>query len=61
MYLQDILKVAVWKRSVKGAMSSSFRRAPFTYLFISKNSPEMQYLIKVFQVLAKSLSKTFQK
>ena len=48
-------------RSAKGAMSSSFRRAPFTYPSISKNSAEMQCLIKVFQVLAKSLRKTFQK
>ena len=59
MYLQDIRKVAVLKRSAKGAMSCSCRRARFTYPCISKNSAETQCLIKVFQVLAKSLRKTF--
>ena len=54
MYLWDIPKEAVLKRSAKGAMSSSFRRAP-------KNLAEMQYLSKFFQALEKSLKKTFPK
>ena len=61
MYLQDIPKVAALKRSAKGAMSSSFRRARCPYPSIIKNSAKMQYLSKLFQVLTKPLSSAFPK
>ena len=47
--------------TTKGAMDSSFRRAFCTKASVSRKSAEMQCLSKLFQVLAKSLSKTFSK
>ena len=58
---RDFPEVAVFKRSAKGAMSSSFRRAPCTQLTISKESEKTQCLSKLFQVLKKFIRKTFPK
>ena len=58
---QDLPIVVTLKRCTKGAMRSSFRRAPCTYTSISKKLTEMQSLNSLFQVLAKFISKTFPK
>ena len=61
IFQQDFPKVAILKRSTKGAMSSSFLRASYTKPSIRKKLAEMQCLSKWFQVMAKFLSKTFPK
>ena len=61
IFQQDFPKVAILKRSTKGAMSSSFLRASCTKPSIRKKLAEMQCLSKWFQVMAKFLSKTFPK
>ena len=54
-------KVINLKHSTRVAMRSAFCRMPCTQPSISKNSAEMQCSSKLFQILAKCLSKTFPK
>ena len=46
-------------RSTKGATGGPFRKAPWAYLTISKESAKTQCLGKSLQVLIKSVRKTF--
>ena len=60
-YQGSFPKVIVLKCSTRVAISNAFRKATCTKTSISKNSAEMPCLRKFFQVLAKSLNKTFPK
>ena len=61
IYQWDFPKVSVSKRSTIGAMSSSFRRAPYIQPSISKISAKKQCLGVLFLVLTKFISETFPK
>ena len=58
---QAFTKVIVLKSSTNVALRSVFCRVPCTWHSTNKKSGEMQCLSKLFQVLEKLISNTFQK